>query len=243
MINLDNTSNPALSESNFENMSFTDSNTMTIDGTVNKIGLSLVLVVGGACVTWASYDMKWVLLGGIGGFILALVTTFKKEWSPITVPMYAILEGLFLGAFSGMLNQTYPGIATQAVGLTFATLFGLLFAYRSGMIKVTDKFKTMVVSATLGLMGFYFISFILSLFGFNPFSSMFGSGIIGIGFSLFCVGLASLNLVLDFDFIKTVAQKGAPKYMEWYGAFGLLVTLIWLYIEIIRLLSKLRSND
>ncbi|HEX9723391.1 MAG TPA: Bax inhibitor-1/YccA family protein, partial [Vicinamibacteria bacterium] len=162
-------------------------------------------------------------------------------WSPVTVPIYALLEGLFLGAISSMFEQMYPGIVIQAVGLTFGTLFALLFAYKSGLIKATENFKLGVVAATGAVALIYMASIVLSFFG-TSIPYIHESGTIGILFSLAVVVIAALNLVLDFDFIETGAERGAPKYMEWYGAFGLLVTLIWLYLEMLRLLSKLNSR-
>jgi uncharacterized YccA/Bax inhibitor family protein len=183
----------------------------------------------------------WVLGGAIGGFIVALVTVFKKQWAGVTAPLYALLEGLVLGGISSLLEARYPGIVIQAVGLTFGTLFGLLFAYRSGLIKATENFKLGVVAATGGIALVYLATMLLGFFNISmPY--IHESGLIGIGFSLFVVVIAALNLVLDFDFIENGAAQGAPKYMEWYAAFGLMVTLIWLYIEILRLLSKMRSR-
>src|SRR5205807_6744561 len=180
--------------------------------------------------------------GAIGGLIFAMVTIFKKSWAPVTAPIYALLEGLVLGGISVMFHLRYPGIAIQAVSLTFGTLLALLIAYRSGVIRVTDKFRLGVVAATGGIALFYILSMMLGFFGVH-FNSIFGSGLIGIGFSVIVVIVAALNLVLDFDSIESGARAGAPKYMEWYAAFGLMVTLIWLYMEILRLLSKLRSRD
>jgi uncharacterized YccA/Bax inhibitor family protein len=185
--------------------------------------------------------MPWMIGGAIGGFIVALITVFKKTWSPITAPIYALLEGLFIGGISSIFEAKYPGIVIQAVGLTFGTLFGLLVAYKTGFIKATENFKLGVVAATGGIALIYFVSFILGFFGVGvPF--IHESGLMGIGFSLFVVVIAALNLVLDFDFIEHGAEHGAPKYMEWYAAFGLMVTLVWLYIEILRLLAKLRDR-
>lgn len=172
---------------------------------------------------------------------MALVTVFKKTWSPVTAPVYALLEGLFIGGFSAMLELQFPGIAMQAAGLTFGTLFCLLLAYKFGMIRVSENFKLGVFAATGGIMLVYLVSMVLGFFG-TTIPYIHGSGAIGIGFSLLVVGIAAMNLVLDFDFIETGVQRGAPKYMEWYGAFGLMVTLIWLYIEMLRLLAKLRSR-
>jgi uncharacterized YccA/Bax inhibitor family protein len=171
-----------------------------------------------------------------------MVTVFKKEWSPVTSPIYALLEGLVLGGLSAMFELRYPGIAMEAVGLTFGTLFVMLFLYKSGVIKVTQKFRMGVVAATGGIVIFYFLTWILSMLHISMFSSVFGSGPIGIGFSLLVVAIASLNLVLDFDFVEQGVAYGAPKYMEWYAAFGIMVTLVWLYLEMLRLLSKFRKN-
>ena len=182
------------------------------------------------------------MIGAIGGFAVALVTVFKKTWSAITAPVYALLEGLFLGGISAVFEARFPGIVIQAVGLTFGTLLCLLFAYKSGLIKATENFKLGIVAATGGIGMIYLVSIFFGFFGIQiPF--IHESGIIGIGFSLFVVVIAALNLVLDFDFIESGSEMGAPRYMEWYAAFGLMVTLIWLYIEILRLLSKLRSRD
>jgi uncharacterized YccA/Bax inhibitor family protein len=226
--------------------------TMSLNGTVNKTGFLLLLSVLTAAFAWsqtftpdgevAPGAMIYLLGGGIGGFVLALVTAFKKEWSPVTAPMYAIVEGFFLGAVSAMYNAKFEGIVLQAVMLTFGIMFSLLFAYRTGMIKATENFKLGVTAATGGIFLIYLATMALGFFGIKiPY--IHESGIIGIGFSLFVVVIASLNLVLDFDFIETGVEAGAPKYMEWYGAFGLMVTLVWLYLELLRLLSKLQSRN
>jgi uncharacterized YccA/Bax inhibitor family protein len=242
--------NPALSASTFQNLAPATAlggEAMTLQGTVNKTGISLLLCVVSAAWTWNMYVsnpgvvMPFLLGGAIGGFIVAMVTIFKKTWAPVTVPIYALLEGLFLGAISAMFEQMYPGIVIQAVGLTFGTLFALLFAYKSGLIKATENFKLGVVAATGAVALIYMASIVLSFFG-TSIPYIHESGTIGILFSLAVVVIAALNLVLDFDFIETGAERGAPKYMEWYGAFGLLVTLIWLYLEMLRLLSKLNSR-
>ena len=242
--------NPALSASTFQNLApatVLGGEAMTLQGTVNKTGISLLLCVVSAAWTWNMYVsnpgvvMPFLLGGAIGGFIVAMVTIFKKTWAPVTVPIYALLEGLFLGAISAMFEQMYPGIVIQAVGLTFGTLFALLFAYKSGLIKATENFKLGVVAATGAVALIYMASIVLSFFG-TSIPYIHESGTIGILFSLAVVVIAALNLVLDFDFIETGAERGAPKYMEWYGAFGLLVTLIWLYLEMLRLLSKLNSR-
>ena len=244
------TANPALSSKSFENLVITDEK-MTINGTVNKTALSLLILIVGAYYTWnlfyeqgdISAVYPWMIGGGIGGFIVALITIFKKNYAPITTPIYAFLEGLLLGGLSAVFESRYPGIVIQAVALTFGTLFSLLFAYRSGLIKVTENFKLGVVAATGGIMIVYLISFVMSFFGSGlAIMDINNSSWFSIGFSLFVVVIAAMNLVLDFDFIEQGAERGAPKYMEWYGAFGLTVTLVWLYIEILRLLAKLRGR-
>jgi uncharacterized YccA/Bax inhibitor family protein len=219
---------------------------MTIMGTVNKTYVLLVLLVLTSAWVWSKAMAQepvgvYVLGGALGGFILALVTVFKKEWAAVTAPLYAAVEGLFIGGISAVFEARFPGIVMQAVALTFGTLFCLLMAYRSGLIKATENFKLGVVAATGGIALVYFVTMILGFFGVGvPFVT--GGGPIGIVFSLFVVTIAALNLVLDFDFIEQGAAQGAPKYMEWFGAFGLMVTLVWLYIEILRLLSKLQSR-
>ena len=236
------TANPALNAQVFQNVRSSDYSTgMTIQGTVNKTAISLVILVASATFTWVNPNSGLMIMGAIGGFIVAIITAFKKQWAPTTTPIYAALQGLFLGGISVMFNQQYPGIVIQAVYLTFGTLFALLMAYASGKIRVTENFKLGLTAAMGGLFFFYMINFILGFFGMGI-TSVYGNGIVGIGFSLIVVVIAALNLVLDFDFIEQGAQQGAPKYMEWYGAFGLMVTLIWLYIEILRLLAKLQSR-
>jgi len=182
-----------------------------------------------------------VMVGAIGGLIAAMTTIFKKEWAPVTAPIYALLEGLVLGSLSAMLEQRFPGIAIEAVMLTLGTCICMLLAYRSGMIQATPRFTVGIMAATGGIALVYLASMILGFFHVQV-PGIFGSGPVGILFSLFVVTIAALNLILDFNFIEKGAQSGAPKYMEWYSAFGLMVTLIWLYLEMIRLLSKLRSS-
>lgn len=250
MADLMRTSNPALNERAFQGERAVLGEAMTLQGTVNKTGVLLICAVATAAWTWNLFlhshspqtVMPLAVLGGIGGLIVAMVTIFKKEWSGVTAPIYALLEGLVLGSISAMLELRFPGIAIQAVSLTFGTLVVLLLAYRSGLIAVTEKFRLGVIAATGGIALFYIVEIVLGFFGVH-FTAINGSGAIGIGFSIFVVIIAALNLVLDFDFIETGVRVGAPKYMEWYGAFGLMVTLIWLYFEILRLLSKLRSRD
>jgi uncharacterized YccA/Bax inhibitor family protein len=198
-----------------------------------------------AYYTYSNAIMDYVLIGLIGGFIVALVTIFKKEWSPITVPIYAVLEGLYLGGVSKMFGNMFePGIVPQAICLTLGILIALLFAYKTKIIKVTENFKLGVFAATAGIGVVYLISVLMSAFGGRglPIMDPTNTSMISIGFSLFVVGIASLNLVMDFDFIEQGVENGAPKYMEWYGAFGLLMTLIWLYLEILKLLAKTSSR-
>ena len=172
---------------------------------------------------------------------MAIVTIAKKQWASVTAPLYALLQGILLGGITGMYEAQFPGIGLQAIGLTFGILFALLFCYMSGMIKPTENFKLMIASATGGIFLLYMASFVLGLFGINI-GFIHSNGLIGIGFSMFVVGIAALNLVLDFDFIEEGVEAGLPKHMEWFGAFSLMVTLVWLYLEILRLLSKLRSR-
>jgi uncharacterized YccA/Bax inhibitor family protein len=253
------TSNPALGDKTFRDLAnrgqfgglIDATDRMTLTGTINKTGILLLCTLATACYTWRlfveSRDLSSIgglmMLGLIGGFIFAMVTIFKQQWAPVTAPIYALLEGLALGGISASLELRYPGIAIQAVALTFGTLFVLLLAYRSGLIKVTQKFRLGIVAATGGIMVFYLVEMALSFFHINAFGAINGSSPVSILFSLFVVAIAALNLVLDFDFIEQGVSVGAPKYMEWYGAFGIMVTLIWLYLEIIRLLSKLRSRN
>lgn len=222
---------------------------MTINGTVNKTGFLLVLVLVGAMYSWSQYTgpasanaLYPLMIGGaIGGLVLALITAVKKTWSPYTAPVYAVVEGVFIGALSVIFEARYPGVVMQAVGLTFGTMAALLLAYRSGLIKVTEKFKLGIVAATGSILLLYVANFAMSFFG-HSMGFINGSSALGIGFSAVVVVIAALNLVLDFDFIESGVKAGAPKYMEWYGAFALVVTLVWLYLEILRLLSKLQSR-
>lgn len=223
---------------------------MSINGTVNKTGMLLLLIMISAMYTWSLYTgpesmsaiTPLLLIGGIGGFIVALVTVFKKQWAPVTAPIYSLLQGLLLGGLSAMMEARFPGIVIQAVGLTFGTLGALLMAYRSGLIRATENFKLGVVAATGGIFLLYMVNIVMGFFG-HSIGFIHESGWMGIGFSAFVVVVAAMNLVLDFDFIENGVESGAPKYMEWYGAFGLIVTLVWLYLEILRLLSKLQSRN
>ncbi len=251
--------NPALKDTTFLDLGSGtivsgDSGAMTLNGTVNKTAMLLVITLVGAMYSWSQAAtalasgetgmlMPLALGGAIGGFIVALVTIFKKTWAPVTAPLYAGLEGLFLGAISAIFEMRYPGIVMQAVGLTFGTLAALLMAYRSGLIQATENFKLGVVAATGGIALLYLVNIGMRLFGFEGMGFIHEGSTLGILFSVGVVIVAALNLVLDFDFIENGVQQQAPKYMEWYAAFGLLVTLVWLYLEILRLLSKLQSRE
>lgn len=246
--------NPALPANVFTSTrtGYRDTNVdvMTTQGVVVKTALLLLCVLVGAGWTWMSFFKSggnaaaispWMIGGAIGGFVAAIVTTFKKQWAPITAPIYALLEGFFIGGLSAILEASYPGIAIQAALLTFGTLAAMLAAYQGGFIRATENFKMGVMAATGGIAIVYLATIILGLFHIQI-PGIFGNGLVGIGFSLFVCTIAALNLVIDFDFIEQGAKVGAPKYMEWYGAFALMVTLIWLYIEVLRLLSKIRER-
>ncbi len=242
-------SNPALGEKTFDKLAsgYTGAGLMTINGTINKTLVLLVLVTVPALWVWDMFSKSgmqavtpWLYGGLIGGLVFAVITIFKKTWAPYTAPAYAILEGLVIGGISAYAESQFKGIVFQAVALTFGTLLSLLVAYRSGVIKVTEKFRLGVVAATGAIFLVYIVSMVLGFFGVSV-PLIYSGGTVGILFSLFVVVIAALNLVLDFDFIEQGAQQGAPRYMEWYGAFGLMVTLIWLYIEFLRLLTKLRQ--
>ncbi|MGB8352374.1 MAG: Bax inhibitor-1/YccA family protein [Chthoniobacteraceae bacterium] len=244
------TGNPTLNQNTFTDVrGATGQEAMTVQGTVNKASILLILVTLAASYTWhmmATGDTQnasmWITGGAIAGFVFAMITIFKKDWSAVTAPIYAICEGLFIGALSAMFEKMYPGIVLRAVMLTFGTLAALLFAYKTRLIVASDNFKRGIVAATGGIFLLYMATWILSFFHVNV-SFLYGNSMLSIGISLFVVVIAALNLVLDFDFIEQGARAGAPKYMEWYGAFGLLVTLVWLYLEILRLLSKLNRRD
>jgi uncharacterized YccA/Bax inhibitor family protein len=241
--------NPTLSEKIFNrSLSQHDAGTMTVRGSINKFGFLLFMVLAGAAYTWYLYynnqaqtmmTLMWV--GIIGGLITVVAISFKPTWAGYLSPAYGILEGFFLGAISAILNdafsEKYPGLVMQAVGLTFGVAFAMFLLYNFRVIKATEKFKSIVFAATAGIAVFYLITLVLRMFHINiPF--MYDSSALGIGLSLFIVAIAALNLIIDFDMIERGAEMGAPKFMEWYGAFGLLVTMIWLYVEILRLLSR-----
>ncbi len=252
------TSNPALSSKSFGGFVAVDpgargvsrEGSMTVQGTVDKTAILLAIAIVAAILPWRLYFgsrnpellVPWIAIGAVGGFVTALVTIFKKTWAPATAPIYAACEGLFLGGISATFEVGHPGIVFQAMALTFGTLAVLLVAYKTRLIKATENFKLGVVAATGAICLVYFASMLLGFFGVNV-GFIYSAGPLGIGISLFVVVIAALNLVLDFDFIEQGAARGAPKFMEWYGAFGLLVTLVWLYLEILRLLSKLSRRN
>ena len=241
--------NPALKENTFSGVrAAVNEPAMTLQGTSTKSLVLVLLTVFSASFTWTAVAGgnvgilgPAVLIGGLGGFVVALITTFKPNVSPYTAPIYAALEGLLLGAISSLYNSRFAGIPMQAVALTFGVFIALMVIYRLGIIRATARFRTGVVAATGGIMLMYLLGFVLSFFGVQM-SFLHDSSPLSIGISLVIVGVAALNLILDFDFIERGAANRAPKYMEWYAAFGLLVTLVWLYLELLRLLSKLQGR-
>lgn len=248
MADLLRSNNPVLKESAFAGKSITGE-AMTVQGTVNKTGLLLLFVVVSAAWTWglshsetpdAAYP--WMLGGAFGGFVVGLITAFKSNWAPLLAPIYAVLEGLMLGGFSAIFERSYPGIAIQAISLTFGVMFVMLLAYKFQIIRATRGFKLGVIAATGGIAIVYIIAMIMRVFFHTNVSFLYAATPLGIGISLFVVVIAALNLILDFDMIESFSRAGAPKYMEWYGAFGLIVTLVWLYLEILRLLGKVRQR-
>ena len=248
-MNLSKSSNPVFGANAFTNHSqrATYTKSMTLDGVVNKTFVMLILVIASAFFTWdktlsnPSASQIWMIGGMIIGLISALVVIFKKSLAYIFAPIYAIAEGLFLGALSALINIQYPGIPLQAVALTFGTFFVMLVAYRMGWIRATQKFRAVIVAATGGIALVYLVSWVIGFFGVSSF--IHGNSLFSIGFSLVVVVIAALNLILDFSFIENSIRMGAPKQLEWYASFGLIVTLIWLYLEFLRLLSKLNSRD
>lgn len=248
--------NPTLTEKMFDKSHGLDAanqGTMTVRGAINKFGFMMLMLLAGAAYNWHLYEqlkqdtmttLMWV--GIIGGLISALAISFKPNWAPILAPIYALLEGLFIGGISAIFNnmfaEQYPGLVMQAVGLTFGVAFSMFLLYNFRIIKATERFKSIIFTATLGIGIFYLITMVLRMFGVNV-SFMYDSSLLSIGISLFVVVIAAMNLILDFDMIEQGAERGAPKFMEWYGAFGLMVTIVWLYIEMLKLLGKLSGRD
>ena len=236
--------NPVLTSNAF-NLKSDYSDKMTIGGTVNKTFLTLMILVGSAYYSWTYISVTNVLAipSVIVAFIVGIITIRKKEWAPVTVPIYGVLQGIFLGIISNMFNTMYDGIVITAISYTLCILFALLSVYRLGIIKPSENFKLGVAAATGGIAILYVVNFVMGIFGSGiPLMDINNSSMYSIGFSVFVIIIASMNLVVDFDFIEEGAEKGAPKFMEWYGAFGLMVTLVWLYLEILKLLAKMNSR-
>lgn len=247
------TSNPALQQDTFSRFGYGTSaaDSMTMQGVVWKTAVLLLITIISAGWMWAQFAKSggnaaalspWMIGSALAGLAIAVVTVFKPAWAPTTAPLYALVEGLFVGGLSAVMEASFPGIVIKATMLTFGTLFVMLGAYQSGLIKATDKLKMGIVAATGGIALVYIVSMVLGMFGVNvPY--IYGGGVIGIGFSLFVIVIAALNFILDFDFIEQGTRRGVPKYMEWYAGFAMMVTLIWLYVEFLRLLSKLNSRN
>lgn len=259
------TSNPALRTDTFAQtargaLRGSSSEVMTVDGAINKTGILAFLLVCSAAFVWSlAYKTSgyggvpavqqnpgivfpWMIGGAIGGLILAVITSFKPIWAPYTAPGYAVLEGFFIGGISAMMESRFPGIVMQASLLTMGTLVSMVMAYKAGLIKATEKFRSGMMMAIGGIFCMYMMSFILGFFGVSM-SFLHDSSPLSIGISLVVIVVAALSLILDFDLIETGAQQGAAKYMEWYSGFALLVTLVWLYVEFLHLLSKINSRD
>ncbi|MEP6710814.1 MAG: Bax inhibitor-1/YccA family protein [Ferruginibacter sp.] len=254
--------NPALSENKFRDTILDDivthDNAMTVKGTLNKFGVLFLLMLASSYYSWKEATQggnAWnlILIGVFGGLGVAILLAFKKQWAQYLAPAYALLEGLFVGAVSAFFEYAVPskqggyaggysGIVLQAVGLTFAVVAVMYLLYKFQVLRATPMFKKVIIIATVAIAVFYLVCWIITLAGASAPSFIFQSTPLGIGFSMFVVALAALNLILDFDMIEKGVEMGAPKYMEWYGAFGLLVTIVWLYIEILRLLSKLNRR-
>ncbi len=247
--------NPALSEKKFSSTVLDNivsyENAMTVRGTLNKFGFLFLMVLGTSFYSWKEFAdggnvTPLILTGAIGGLIVAIVISFKKEWAPYLAPLYALLEGLFIGAISSMYNNAFaakaPNLIMNAVGLTFGVAIAMYLLYSFKIIKATEKFKSVIITATVGIAIFYVLVMVLRMVGYDNMPFLHEGSTFGIIFSLFVVTIAALNLILDFDMIERGAEMGAPKYMEWYGAFGLMVTIVWLYLEILRLLAKISSK-
>ncbi len=239
-------SNPTFRARAFDSISrvFVGSEAMTVRGTLTKTLVLMLATAFSAGVVWTAEPTVYgpaMLTGAIGGLILALATSFRPDWAKYTAPLYAVFEGLALGAISAIYNARYAGLPATAVAITLVTAIALLTAYRMGWVRVTDRMRTIASVALVSLLLTYLVTWVLSLFGV-PMTFMTGSGTFGIGFSILTTGLAAFFLLLDIDNVEAMAAAGLPKSMEWYGAFGLLVTLIWLYLELLRLLSKLQKR-
>jgi uncharacterized YccA/Bax inhibitor family protein len=248
--------NPTLTQKMFDKSMSLEANmqgTMSVRGAINKFGFLMVMIIAGAAYNWHLFEegkgstmTTLMIVGIIGGLITALAISFKPNWAGYLAPLYGLLEGLFIGGISAIMNEAfakkYPGLVMQAVGLTFGVAIAMFLLYNFRIIRATEKFKSVVISATVGIGIFYLITIVLGWFGVNV-GFAYDNSLLSIGISLFVVAIAALNLIMDFDMIEQGAEMGAPKFMEWYGAFGLLVTMVWLYLEMLRLLSKLGSRD
>ena len=248
--------NPTLTQKIFDksiSLEASHQGTMSVRGAINKFGFLMLMIIAGAAYNWHLFEegkgstmSTLMIVGIIGGLITGFAISFKPNWAGYLAPLYGLLEGLFIGGISAIMNEAfakkYPGLVMQAVGLTFGVAIAMFLLYNFRIIRATEKFKSVVISATVGIGIFYLITIVLGWFGVNV-GFAYDNSLLSIGISLFVVAIAALNLIMDFDMIEKGAELGAPKFMEWYGAFGLLVTMVWLYLEILRLLSKLGSRD
>ena len=250
--------NPTLTQKMFDNSKTIEGDiqgTMTVKGTMNKFGFLLLMLIGGAAYTWNIYDQNnpsllktlWYV-GMFGSLGIGIFLAFKPQLSTYLAPIFAALEGLFVGGLSAMMNdmfaEKFPGLVVTAVGLTIGVAVAMFLLYNFRIIKPTERFKSIVSSAMLGIAVFYLIRFVLSFCGVNmPFMNFGDSSILGIGISLFVVAISALHLILDFERIEQGAEQNAPKFMEWYCGMGLVITLVWLYIELLRLLSRFGSKN
>ena len=248
--------NPTLTQKIFDKSHAAEADmqgVMSVRGAINKFGFLTLMIIAGAAYNWHLFQegkpgtmTTLMMVGAIGGLIFGLIITFKPNWAGYLAPLYALLEGLFIGGISALMNQAFektnPGLVMQAVGLTFGVAIAMFLLYNFRVIKATERFKSVIITATLGIGIFYLITIVLGFFGVNV-GFAYDSSLLSIGISLFIVAIAALNLILDFDMIEQGAEHGAPKFMEWYGAFGLMVTLVWLYLEILKLLGKISSRD
>lgn len=241
-------SNPILNDKFLESEVVLESQPMTVNGAINKTLILFALLLLPAAYTWSlvfqGFMDKAMMLcigGAIAGFVVALILAFARKFANVLAPVYAICEGFFVGGISAFFEASYAGIVIQAIAATFGAMLSMLLLYKAKVIVCTDKFRAVIFTATLSIAIIYLIQIVASLFG-RGIPQIFTSSPIGIGFSLIVVGIAALNLIVDFDFIEQGAQRMLPKEYEWYGAFGLMVTLVWLYIEILRLLAKLRDR-
>ncbi len=248
--------NPTLTEKIFDKSNAIQADmqgVMSVRGAINKFGFLTLMIIAGAAYNWHLFQEGQInnmttlmVVGVIGGLIFGLIISFKPNWAGYLAPLYALLEGLFIGGISALMNKAFektnPGLVMQAVGLTFGVAIAMFLLYNFRVIKATERFKSVIITATLGIGIFYLLTMVLGFFGVNV-GFAYDSSLLSIGISLFIVAIAALNLILDFDMIERGAEQGAPKFMEWYGAFGLMVTLVWLYLEILRLLSKISSRN